>query len=219
MTAPRDPKNRKKSASTLRGTMKKHLRAAYQEAILQAAAHLFGRVGFVEAHMADIAQAAGVSVGTLYNYFESKNAVIQALRDHEMEGMRAQLERVADTLDPCERLRLVIATLFVYVQERGALMAMAMQSGLFDEEVAAKHGRGEHTDVQRALFELYQGALTEAARAGKVRGDLNPARMTVALDGMVSALVFDWVRSRRKKPLTDQTDFVFNLFMKGAGAR
>lgn len=219
MTAPRDRKTQKKNAPTLRGAMKKHLRAAYQEAILQAAADLFGKVGFIDARMADIAEAAGVSVGTLYNYFGSKDAVVQALHDHEMDELGAALARVADTPDPCERLRLVIEATFGFVQERGALMAMAVQSGLLDKEVAAKHGRGEHDEVQRALFELYQGALSEAVRTGKVRRDLDPVRMSVALDGMVSALIFDWIRSRRKKPLTDQTDFVFNLFMKGAGAR
>lgn len=199
--------------------MKKHVRAAYREAILQAAADLFGRVGFADARMADIAAAAGVSVGTLYNYFESKDEVIDALYEHEVEGFRARLARVSGTADPCERLRQVIETTFGFVQERGALMAMAMQSGLLDQEVAATHGRREHNDVQRTIFELYRKALTEAARAGKVRRDLDSARMTVALDGMVSALVFSWIRSRRKTPLTDQTDFVFNLFMKGAGAR
>jgi AcrR family transcriptional regulator len=45
-------------------------------AIVDAATEVFGRSGFVQAQMVDIAAAAGVSVGTLYNYVEGKEALL-----------------------------------------------------------------------------------------------------------------------------------------------
>lgn len=209
----------KKKRPVLRRAIRKHTRVAYQEAILEAAAAVFGRLGFLDARMVDIAKEAGVSVGTLYNYFVSKDAVIDALHNHEMEELQAQLAQVSDTSEPCQRLRSLVETSFRFVQERGALVAMAMQSGLFDEEVAAQRGHGEHNDVQRTVLALYEKALMEAASAGKIRRDLDPVQMTIALDGMVSALIFSWVRTRPQKPLTDETDFVLSLFMKGASVK
>lgn len=207
-----------KTVPTLRKAMRKHTRAAYQEAILEAAANVFARVGFVDAKMADIAAEAGVSVGTLYNYFASRDDVIDSLTRHELERFRAQLAEIDDPGDPIERLRLTVQAVFRFVQERGALLAMAAGSGLFDEK-AAKHECGEHADHQRELLRLYETALTEAIKRREVRRDVDPAQVTVALEGMVTALVFDWVRSGQTQPLTARTEFVLALLLKGVGTR
>ena len=44
--------------------------------IVDAALTVFGQKGFARAQMADVAAEAGVSVGTLYNYVESKDALL-----------------------------------------------------------------------------------------------------------------------------------------------
>lgn len=83
---------------------------ARTQQILQAAAEVFSRSGFHEARMDDIAEQAGVSKGTLYWYFESKDDLILALLDsmfqREMEQIaqlqeadllvREKLERILD---------------------------------------------------------------------------------------------------------------------------
>jgi AcrR family transcriptional regulator len=51
-----------------------------REQILDAAAAVFLDRGLAEATMADVAEAAGVAKGTVYLYFESKSAVLTALR-------------------------------------------------------------------------------------------------------------------------------------------
>src|SRR4051812_48103838 len=45
-------------------------------AIVDAATEVFALTGFAAAQMADVARAAGVSVGTLYNYVEGKSALL-----------------------------------------------------------------------------------------------------------------------------------------------
>jgi AcrR family transcriptional regulator len=46
------------------------------DAVCSGALAVFGRVGFARAQMADIAKEAGVSTGTLYNYVDSKEALL-----------------------------------------------------------------------------------------------------------------------------------------------
>src|SRR3954447_17791924 len=50
--------------------------------IVDAATEVFGRAGFARAQMADIATVAGVSVGTLYNYVEGKEALLLLCAEH-----------------------------------------------------------------------------------------------------------------------------------------
>jgi AcrR family transcriptional regulator len=51
-------------------TTKKGLRT--RGTILEAAARVFARDGYVEARMLDIASEAGLSTGGLYRYFDNK---------------------------------------------------------------------------------------------------------------------------------------------------
>jgi AcrR family transcriptional regulator len=57
------------------------------DAILQAAAKVFVSEGFEAATTARIAELAGVSIGSLYQYFPNKEALIAALGEHEMKRM------------------------------------------------------------------------------------------------------------------------------------
>ncbi len=57
--------------------------------ILSAALDLFAERGFHATNVPQIAERAGVSVGTLYHYFENKEAVVNEL----YRGLREQMER------------------------------------------------------------------------------------------------------------------------------
>lgn len=60
-----------------------------QRAVLQAAESVFGRRGFVEATIDDIAQEAGVSKGYVYTYFPTKEDVFLAVvRDFDTATSR-----------------------------------------------------------------------------------------------------------------------------------
>jgi AcrR family transcriptional regulator len=72
--------------------------AATVEGILEAAARVFVKLGFAKATTNRIAEAAGISVGSLYQYFPSKDALA-------VELLRRYRERLAHLLG--ERARAV----------------------------------------------------------------------------------------------------------------
>lgn len=63
--------------------------------ILQAALQCFLEKGFHQTSMRDIAQAAGVSLGNLYNHFPGKEAIILAVAVAESEELAPLLQRLA----------------------------------------------------------------------------------------------------------------------------
>jgi len=65
------------------------------EQILQAALQCFLAKGFHQTSMRDIAQAAGVSLGNLYNHFPGKEAIILAVAVAESEELAPMLQRLA----------------------------------------------------------------------------------------------------------------------------
>ena len=73
---------------------------AMVEAILTAAARVLVREGFDHASTNRIAEAAGVSVGSLYQYFPSKEALVAALVERHVGEMTAVLASSLERLGP-----------------------------------------------------------------------------------------------------------------------
>lgn len=65
------------------------------EFVLEAAAQVFAARGYAGATTNHIAERAGVSVGTLYQYYPNKDAVLLALAERHLEESGARLAEVA----------------------------------------------------------------------------------------------------------------------------
>jgi len=85
--------NPRKLASQQRSRLTVH-------AILEATARILVREGFDKASTNRIAAVAGVSVGSLYQYFPSKEAIVAALIDrHNSQVMQVVQAELADAVD------------------------------------------------------------------------------------------------------------------------
>jgi TetR/AcrR family transcriptional regulator, fatty acid metabolism regulator protein len=76
--------------------------AARLEQILDAAAHLFAERGFHRTTTRDIAEAADVAEGTLYNYFETKNDLLFAILSRLSESELPQAGLVPGAAGPVQ---------------------------------------------------------------------------------------------------------------------
>jgi len=62
--------------------------------IYKAAARLFTDIGYAEATTEQIAEEAGVSIGTLYHYFSGKEAVLYGLWEQHENEIRAIVQQI-----------------------------------------------------------------------------------------------------------------------------
>jgi AcrR family transcriptional regulator len=79
------------SRAGLRVQMRNTMRLTVRSAILEAAEHLIGEHGLHGAGLAQIAKRAGVAVGTLYNYFTDRDALIRGLFESRRATLRPRL--------------------------------------------------------------------------------------------------------------------------------
>lgn len=84
--------NARSPSDTKAQNLRSRLREATSSAILDAAEEIFADKGLNSAHMNEIAAKAGVAVGTLYNHFEDRDALLSAL----ITTRRAELLEVMD---------------------------------------------------------------------------------------------------------------------------
>ena len=213
--------NRRKrlAKKPIRQEIRTFAKAAYQQAILDAAEGVFSRLGYHAAKMSDVATAAGVSIGTLYNHFASKDQIFGSLVERGTAQIREAAREAAATEDPEERLRALVHITFAFLEERGALFSVFVQLGALSEthitRVAGKHGEQAYVEYIRLL----EHTLGEFAAKGRIRRDVAPHALAVALSGSMNGAIFDWVRSGRTESLEDRADALLDLFLQGAIAR
>jgi AcrR family transcriptional regulator len=71
-----------------RGGVRHLVVRARREQIVEAATRVFAQKGFSRATTREVARSAGVSEGTIYNYFENKDALLLAILDRLNETER-----------------------------------------------------------------------------------------------------------------------------------
>jgi AcrR family transcriptional regulator len=108
--------------------------------ILDAAAKMFSERGFNRTSIRDIANAAGVADGTIYNVFENKEAVLMALVDRLSVGpeeMSIPLNLIQS--DPTVFLKLLLEQrLKDYTPMTMAILRVVLSQALIDPAVRAR---------------------------------------------------------------------------------
>lgn len=147
-------------------------RDAIRGAMLGAAARLFATHGLARTTIAEIAQAAGVGVATVYKHFKSKEGIAAALLRGDLEQLLAQGQRIvaAPPPDPAEA---VVALLSGYRELGGhdwaqrELLRHTIFPGLGNEGALTELVRESEARVQaqiRALLAVFQQDARLAAR-------------------------------------------------------
>jgi len=115
-----------------------------REDILQAAREVFKQDGYGKAHVAEIAERAGVAKGTVYLYFESKQAILDALCDRYQEMIADALLPALQNPDAHAAIKdAVHAGLAVASNERDLLKLLDLRLGLAAGGAAIENHRGQ----------------------------------------------------------------------------
>jgi len=181
-----------------------------RQRILRASESVFLRRDFHEVRMDDVARACGVGKGTLYRYFESKDALFTALVLDGIDLLRTQLEAaVAGPGEPVAKLERVVRASLAHLWERRFLFALLHRR----EHKPSRTDAREWERRRARLARVVADAVREAIDAGQLR----PLDPRIAAETLL-ALLRAMDRSRRSSDSPDAVSAtVFDLFLRGAG--
>ncbi|WP_448213499.1 TetR/AcrR family transcriptional regulator [Colwellia sp. MEBiC06753] len=112
------------------------LAQARREQVLCAAAECFKRKGYHGAGMAEISKTAGMSAGHIYNYFASKEAIIESIVERDMQELFSIFQSFED--QPGD-----LVTILVDGLEHGVARHTDLCQGALDLEMLAEAARNE----------------------------------------------------------------------------
>jgi TetR/AcrR family transcriptional regulator, repressor for uid operon len=118
--------------------------------ILRAAMACFARRGFHPTTMNDISVEAEISVGLIYRYFESKDAIITFMASEHMEDLREILEQARSAPSLFQALEVVSVR---HCEEQPDHLQMAFVADLFAEAARNEHVRVLVRDVTQFFIE------------------------------------------------------------------
>jgi AcrR family transcriptional regulator len=193
-------------------------RARRGEEVLSAARHLFARKGYQRSTMVEIAAGSELALGTLYQLFPSKEAILCSLLEEYMDGLIARVrEAVGRSADARLQLEDIVRTQLAFSRENADVLRLYL-SGWIGYEFTVRRQFGERIDTK---YEQYLGLLTAVFRRGSRDGTLvaePPRRLAIALAGMIHALIRRWLREK-KLNLMGEGEALLPLLLRGVTRR
>jgi AcrR family transcriptional regulator len=126
----------------------------------------------VDAPVRDIAQRAGVGIGTLYRHFPQRSDLIVAIVCKEVDACAETAATLAETLAPDEALARWMQRLVELIATKRGL-ASALHSGASAYQALPDYFLNRLTPVLAMLLDA-------AVIAGAIRSDIDPAELLMA---------------------------------------
>jgi AcrR family transcriptional regulator len=184
-----------------------------KQQILDAAEKVFTRKGLDEARMDDIAEGTGLSKGTLYLYFKSKDDLIIAILERIFQHTFEQLEtRMGDELSAAEAIR-------QFAEEAGREYTSMLRIMPIAYEFLALAFRNK--TVQKALkryFNLYMEVLVPIIQRGIDSGEfrqVDAQEVALAAGAIFEGTVLLWVYDKSRVDVEHHIRSGIKLLLEG----
>ena len=195
----------------------KRRKEARPEEILDAALDLFTEKGFSSTRMVDIAKKAGISKGTLYLYFDSKEIIFKELLTTMITPMVDEAELTIQQFEGCasELLRTMVKSWWsniwhsklspipkLIVSEAGNFPEMAE----FYVDTIMKRARG-----------LFESIIQNGIESGEFRNCDNRAAARLLMSPVIQANIWKHSLSKYDDPLDEQSyiNLHLDIFLSG----
>ena len=158
--------------------------------LVAAAKAVFEDDGFLEARISDIAERAGLSHGSFYHYFESKEQIFREVAEAQEALLTAPSddEDEGPPNDEVDRIRRANRRYLRRYRDNGRIMGVIEEVSRYDPFVnEARMAR------QRHFAERAEAAIRRLQDAGAADPEVDPALASVALGSMVARFAELWL--------------------------
>ena len=197
--------------------LREKVKTLFRDQLLAAAEEVFAQQGIQAAKVDDIAARAGVAVGTVYNYFTDRKALLSAVYEHTREDFRQKLRQVEEASrgQPFRaRLSAFLDGMLGHFDAKRRFYLILAQTECTPHPQRPGPGReGLLADAYRHAERL----LADGIAGGDLRAE-SPGFLAAVLVGMIRGAAFRALLDPKLPPVTGHRDALVALFLAGAGA-
>ena len=155
-----------------------------REAILAAARGLFLRYGPVKTSMADIARELSMSTPNLYNYYPSRDAILEAIGTGDLLALQHDItDAIARTADDWARITVMFLSTTRHLHDK-----LGNEKDILQLQALEKKNSWRFVEDFNAFLRRTAAAvLREAIDAGRLRHDDPVGAVSALFDCMISA--------------------------------
>ena len=185
--------------------------------LLEAAKEIFEEKGFLEARISDIAERAGLSHGSFYHYFESKEEIFREVAASVEETLGEPMSGVIldpeSRATPPERIREALRRHLENYQREARIIGVIEQMSRYDKQVSASRAerQGKYSrQVAESIRRLQEHGLADPG--------LDPTIAAAALGAMTGRFPEMWlVQGTVDCSMDTAVDQVARLFINALG--
>ena len=164
--------------------------------VLEVTADLFRRNGYQATSMRDIATAVGMKSGSLYYYFASKEALLAAILNDNIDAHIAKVKdavaRLPEGASVKEKFRVATVVTAKIIAESGDMAAASAQtlSHLQEPEYS------EQASHRQAYNQFWRDLINEGKKTGEIRENLPDAVASMVVVGAMT-FIAEWFDEKR----------------------
>ena len=170
------------SAAAAQGTPKRQptprmlrKRARTREHVLEAAERLYVESGQGEPRMEDLADAANVSIGLIYDHFGSKDGVGLALAERALDGLSDYLDQAGDRdCSPMQRVMIVGELYLRWILEHPSVLRSVVLQGVDGQPAKSDQVDEQVGRPMEAILAKFQNLIEQAMADGEADPTFDP---------------------------------------------
>jgi AcrR family transcriptional regulator len=167
--------------------------------IIRSAIRVFAQKGYAATRIIDVAAAAGIGKGTIYEYFNSKEDLFFAVFRQLSQDSEASTTKMmaSEHKTATEKLKAVAEGLINFWMDRIEIYSLTME---FWSATTAHSGRDEFITTFRIFYQTFRQdvatIIEEGMKTGEFSPNCRPYELASGLIGMLDALVLQaWLDS------------------------
>lgn len=183
--------------------------------ILAQAEKIFAAKGYYATTMAEIAEASGFAIGSLYQFFQGKEHLYESLIKERLDTSYHEIKTACGGAESVRsKIEAMLRAYFTQAEKSENFFAILTRwEGLFKADKSPSPVTKLMENYQRLI-----ALIVSIFEEGRSRGDfpnIDTRAPAIALLGMIDAFAFNWLISTEKYPLQEQVDTVLTIFFQG----
>lgn len=193
---------------------------ATKKKLYDSARKLFGTYGVEDVSVDAIVEAAGVSKGTFYVHFVSKNALLSSLISDDVSGVDLDYEAYLNTLPADiptrDTLLALVGKVFDVIENKIGYNTIRI---LYKVQLTEPAYAQKVTSYNRALYQMFCEVLDKGIRRGEFSSSLPTDELTRHLILAMRGLTYEWCLRYPDFNLKEQAMVHFRILLNGILAK